>query len=51
MNNIYSKMKNNNTVICHSFGCLNKATVKIVLPIGSKSLTIFVCENCRLKFE
>jgi hypothetical protein len=37
--------------ICNAFGCLNKATVKIVLPVGSKSFTIFVCENCKPKFE
>ena len=51
MNNIFSKTKNYDTEICNSLGCHNKATVRIVLPVGSKSLTIFVCENCRLKFE
>jgi hypothetical protein len=50
MNNS-SKTRNNKIEICNSFGCLNKATVKFVLPVGSKSLTIFVCKNCRIKFE
>jgi len=36
--------------ICNSFGCLNKATEKIVLPLDSKSVTIVVCEKCKLKF-
>jgi len=36
--------------ICNSFGCLNKASEKIVLPLDSKSVTIVVCEKCKLKF-
>lgn len=36
--------------ICNAFECYNTATVKIVLPVGSKSITLFVCENCKLKF-
>ncbi len=51
MDNIFSKTDNNNTKVCNSLGCFNKATIKIVLPVGSKSLTIVVCENCRIKFE
>ena len=50
MNNIFSKSDNNNTEICNSLSCFNKATVKIVLPVGSKSITIIVCENCKSKF-
>jgi len=51
MYNIFSKTDNNNTNLCNSLGCFNKATIKIVLPAGFKSLTIVVCENCRIKFE
>ena len=50
MNSIFSKTENYNE-ICNSLGCYNKATVGIVIPVGSKSLTIVVCENCRIKFE
>lgn len=48
LNNSFTS--NTHDKICNSFGCLNKATEKIVLPIGSKSLTIVVCESCKLKF-
>ncbi|MCE3269601.1 MAG: hypothetical protein K0R49_1855 [Burkholderiales bacterium] len=51
MYNIISKTDNNNTQVCNSLGCFNKATIKIVLPVGSKSLTIVVCEKCSIKFE
>ena len=51
MYNIFSKTDINNTEVCNSLDCFNKATIKIVLPVGSKSLTIVVCENCRIKFE
>jgi hypothetical protein len=51
MNNIFSKTDNNDTQICNSLGCFNKAKVRIVLPVGPKSITIAVCENCRIKFE
>jgi hypothetical protein len=40
-----------NPQICNAFECYNTATVRIVLPVGSKSFTIFVCENCKPKFE
>ena len=39
------------TQTCNAFGCNNTATDRIVLPVGSKSVTIVVCENCRPKFE
>jgi hypothetical protein len=51
MNNIFLKYKEDSTQICNAFGCDNTATAKIVLPISSKSVTIFVCENCVSKFE
>lgn len=51
MNNILSNSNNYDKEICNSFGCINKATVKIILPVGSKSLTIVVCESCIPKFE
>jgi len=50
MYGVFSKMENYKE-ICNSLGCINKATVRIVLPVGSKSLTIIVCENCKPKFE
>jgi hypothetical protein len=43
--------KENFTQICNAFGCDNTATAKILLPLSSKSVTIFVCENCISKFE
>ncbi len=51
MNDIFLKYKEYSTQTCNAFGCYNTATLKIVLPVGSKSLTIVVCENCRIKFE
>jgi hypothetical protein len=36
---------------CNAFGCFNTATIRIVIPVGPKSITIAVCENCRIKFE
>ena len=51
MNDNLLQSKEISTQTCNAFGCNNTATVKIVLPVGSKSLTIVVCENCRLKFE
>ena len=50
MNDIFFKAKEVSE-ICNAFECLNKATIKIVLPLNSKSITIFVCENCKTKFE
>jgi len=51
MNDISFNPEDYDTKICNSLGCSNKGTVRIVLPVGSKSLTIVVCENCRIKFE
>lgn len=51
MNDIFFKANEISTEICNAFGCFNTAIVRIVLPVGSKSLTIFVCENCKPKFE
>lgn len=50
MNDVFSQTENNNE-ICNSLGCFNKAAIRIVIPVGSQSLTIFVCENCKPKFE
>ena len=50
MNDAFSQTENNYE-ICNSLDCFNKAEIRIVLPVGSKSLTIFVCENCKPKFE
>ena len=46
-----SFISNTQDKICNAFGCYNKATLKIVLPVGAKSLTIFVCQTCKPKFE
>ncbi len=51
MNDIFFKANEISTEICNAFRCYNTATVRIVLPVGSKSLTIFVCERCKSKFE
>lgn len=51
MNSIIFKSNEISTQVCNAFGCFNTATVKVVLPVGSKSITIFVCENCKPKFE
>ena len=37
--------------LCNALGCSHLADTEISLKIGSKSLTIVVCENCRIKFE
>jgi len=51
MNDIFLKYNEYSTQTCNALGCYNNATLKIVLPVGAKSLTIFVCENCKPKFE
>ena len=48
---IFLKHKEFSTQTCNALGCYNTATLKIVLPVGAKSLTIFVCQTCKLKFE
>ena len=50
MNDVFSQTEKNYE-ICNSLGCFKKAEIRIVLPVGSKSLTIIVCENCKPKFE
>ena len=37
--------------ICNCLGCYEYADDKISLTVGAKSITIFVCENCKPKFE
>jgi hypothetical protein len=51
MNDNLLESKEISTQTCNAFGCYNIATIRLVLPVGSKSLTIVVCENCRPKFE
>ena len=50
LNNSFTVETQDIKEICNSFGCLNKASEKIVLPLDSKSVTIVVCEKCKLKF-
>jgi hypothetical protein len=50
LNNSFTSKTQDKKEVCNSFGCLNKATIKIVLPLDSKSVTIIVCENCKFKF-
>jgi hypothetical protein len=50
LNNSFTAETQDIKEICNSFGCLNKASEKIVLPLDSKSVTIVVCEKCKLKF-
>ncbi len=51
MNNNLLQSKENPTQTCNAFRCNKTATDRIVLPVGSKSLTIVVCENCVSRFE
>ena len=37
--------------ICNCLGCNRLADGKISLKIGEKSITIFVCEDCKHKFK
>jgi hypothetical protein len=37
--------------ICNCLGCNRFADNKIFLKIKEKSITIFVCEDCRHKFK
>ena len=37
--------------ICNCLGCNRLADTKISLKIGEKSITIFVCEDCKHKFK
>ena len=37
--------------ICNALGCSQLAGTEISLKIGEKSITIFVCERCKAKFE
>ena len=37
--------------ICNCLGCNELAYTEISLKIGEKSITIFVCGNCKPKFE
>ena len=37
--------------ICNCLGCNEFADSKISLKIGEKSITIFVCEDCKHKFK
>lgn len=48
-NSFTSNTQNDET--CNCLGCYQFATNKISLKIGKKSITIFVCENCKPKFE
>jgi hypothetical protein len=51
MNDSLLQSKEIPTQPCNAFGCNNTATDRIELPIASKSVTIFVCENRVSKFE
>jgi hypothetical protein len=51
MNDNLLESKEISTQTCNAFGCDNIATVKIVLNIGYKTISLVVCENCRPKLE
>lgn len=36
---------------CNGLGCNEIATVELSLKIENKSIPIFVCQGCRVKFE
>ena len=50
-NSFSSKTQANENKICNALGCYELAFTKISLKIGEKSITIFVCGNCKPKFE
>ena len=50
-NSFSSKTQANENKICNALGCYELAFTKISLKIDKKSLTIFVCKNCKTKFE
>ena len=49
LNNSFTS--NTQEKICNCLGCYELADTEISLKIGEKSITIFVCENCKAKFE
>ncbi|HSF49747.1 MAG TPA: hypothetical protein VLA74_03225 [Nitrososphaeraceae archaeon] len=49
LNNSFTS--NTHEEICNCLGCSQLADTEISLKIGEKSITIFVCENCKPKFE
>ena len=49
LNNSFTS--NTQEKICNALGCSQLAKAAISLKIGEKSITIFVCENCKPKFE
>jgi hypothetical protein len=48
LNNSFTSNTQN---ICNALGCSQTPNTKISLKIGEKAITIFVCENCKVKFE
>ena len=38
-------------IICEAYDCSRKAVTTVVLEAGTKEITIYVCENCKSKFE
>ena len=52
LNNSFSaKTQANEKKICNALECYELAFTKISLKIDKKSITIFVCKNCKPKFE
>lgn len=49
LNNSFTS--NTQDKICNALGCHVLASNEITLKIGEKSITIFVCESCKPKFE
>ena len=49
LNNSFTS--NNQEKICNALGCSQFASIKVSLKIGSRIVTIVVCENCKPKFE
>jgi hypothetical protein len=47
---LFSKDDKNHS-ICAALGCSRRTNVDISLKIGEKSITIFVCEDCKHKFK
>jgi hypothetical protein len=48
-NNVRSSSEVNNFV-CEASGCYSKANNKIAMQVGSKTIFLFLCDNCKPKF-
>lgn len=43
--------KKTDAIICEAYACLRTATTTIVLKAGTKKIELYICGNCKSKFE